>query len=161
MSAVKIFVGTTIGAGVLWLAYYLNGKKKVGDKLDTVTSASVHSLQLTGLTIRIDVILKNPTEYSLTLKQPYVRILFQDKLIGTSQLKDFIIEIPKYGVKAVDPIFITVPATGLLTLGNGLFKYLIKKQPATITTITITSIQVGGKFIGYEKKDVINLKPKA
>lgn len=161
MSGTKIFVGTTIGAGAIWLAYYLFGKKKVGDKLNTVTSASVHSIKLTGLTLRIDVILKNPTEYGLRLKQPYVKVLFKDKVIGTSEIKNSIIEIPKYGVKSVEPIFITIPATGLLTLGDGLFKFLVKKEPATITTITTTSIQIGGKFISYEKPDVITLKPKA
>jgi len=161
MNAGKIIVGTTIGAGIIWLISYLNGKKKVGDKLDSVTTVNVHSIKLTGLTLRIDIILKNPTEGTLTIKQPYVKLLFEKAVIGTSQLKDAAIEIPKYGVKALEAIYVTIPATGLLTLGNGLFKLLMKKQPAKITTITVTNIKLGGKFINYEKTDVTTLKPKA
>ncbi len=161
MKTGKIILGAGIGAGVIWLVNYLAGKKKVGDKLDTLTRASVHSVSLTGLTLRIDVTLKNPTEYTLRLKQPYIRILYQNKLVATSQLENKIIELPKYGVKLLDAIFITIPATGLLTLGDGLFKVVMKKVSAKITTITLTSIDIGGRFIAYEKTDVMDLKPRA
>lgn len=160
----KILIGTGIAAGIggiAWGLSYLLGKKKTGDKLDTVTSAMVHSIKLNGLTLRIDVILKNPTEGTLTFKQPYVRVLYENKLIGSSQIQDKVIEIGKYGVKPLPAIYLTIPATGLLTLGDGLFKVLLKKQPANITTVTVTSIKIGGKFISYEKPDVITLKPKA
>ncbi|MBL7933151.1 MAG: hypothetical protein JNL60_14690 [Bacteroidia bacterium] len=160
----KILIGTGIVAtigGIAWTINYLMGKKKVGDKLDTITTAMVHSVKLNGLTLRIDVILKNPTEGTLTIKQPYVKVLFENKVIGTSQLQDKVIEIAKYGAKPIDPIYLTIPATGLLTLGDGLFKVLLKKQPAKITTITTTSIKIGNSFVNYEKPDVITLKPKA
>lgn len=160
----KILIGTSIAAGIGGLAWgitYLLGKKKVGDKLDTVTTAIIHSLKLNGLTLRIDVILKNPTEGTLTIKQPYIKVLFENKVIATSQIQDKVIEIVKYGAKPIEPIYLTIPATGLLTLGDGLFKVLIKKQPAKITTITITSLKIGSKYITYEKPDVITLKPKA
>lgn len=160
----KILIGTGILAGIgglVWGINYLLGKKNVGDKLDTVTTAMVHSIKLNGLTLRIDVILKNPTQGTLTIKQPYVKVLFEKKVIGTSQIQDKVIEISKYGSKPIDPIYLTIPATGLLTLGDGLLKLLVKKQPATITTITMTAIKVGNKFLSYEKPDVITLKPKA
>ena len=89
MSAKKILITTGIVAGIgglVWGASYLIGKKKVGDKLDTVTTVNVHSLNFKGLTLRIDVILKNPTEGTLKIKQPYVKILFENKVIGTSQV---------------------------------------------------------------------------
>lgn len=161
MSATKIFLGTTVGAGLIWLAAYLSGKKKTGDKLDTETKVNVHSVKLNGLTLRIDVILKNPTEGTLTIRQPYVRVLFDKKLIGTSTIKNTLIDIPGYGVKALDAIYLTIPATGLLTLGDGLFKVLLKKQPAKITAITISSVKLGGKFVPYEKAELYNIKPKA
>jgi hypothetical protein len=160
----KILIGTGIAAGIgglVWGISYLLGKKKVGDKLDTVTTAMIHSLKLNGLTLRIDVILKNPTEGTLTIKQPYVKVLFENKVIGTSLIQDKVIEIAKYGAKPIEPIYLTIPATGLLTLGDGLLKVLIKKQPAKITTVTITSLKIGSKYITYEKPDVITLKPKA
>lgn len=160
----KILIGTSIAAGIGGLAWglsYLLGKKKVGDKLDTVTSVMVHSIKLNGLTLRIDVILKNPTEGTLTIKQPYVRVLYENKLIGSSQIQDKTIDIVKYGVKPLAPIYLTIPATGLFTLGDGLLKVLLKKQPAKITTVTVTSLKIGGQYVTYEKPEIITLKPKA
>lgn len=162
--AKKILIGTGIVAGIgglVWTISYLIGKKKVGDKLDTVTRAMIHSIKLNGLTLRIDVILKNPTQATLSIKQPYVKVLFEKKVIGTSQIQDKTIQIPKFGTLAIDPIYLTIPATGLLTLGDGLLKLLVKKQPAQITTITTTGIKIGNSFVSYEKPDVITLKPKA
>lgn len=159
----KILIGTGITAaigGIIWAVSYLKGMKNTGDKLDTLTSAMIHSIKLNGLTLRIDVILKNPTEGTLTIKQPYVRVLYENKLIGSSQIQNKIIKIGKYGTQAIDPIYLTIPATGLLTLGDSLFKVLIKKQPAKITTVTVSSILIGGKYITYEKSDTITLKPK-
>lgn len=164
MSAKKILITTGIVAGIgglVWGASYLLGKKKVGDKLDTVTTVNVHSLNFKGLTLRIDVILKNPTEGTLKIKQPYVKILFENKVIGTSQVSDKVIEIVKYGAKAIEPIYLTIPATGLLTLGDGLLKILTKKQAAKITTVTMTSIYIAGKYREYSKQETTNLKPKA
>src|SRR5689334_9192373 len=95
----KILVATGIAAGIgsiIWAVSYLMGKKNVGDKLDTVTTAIIHSLKLNGLTLRIDVVLKNPTEGTLTIKQPYVKVLFADKVIATSQIQDKEIAIAKY-----------------------------------------------------------------
>jgi hypothetical protein len=163
MGAAKIIIGTTIGAGILLALKYLSGLKKTGDKLDTVTTVHLQPIKPNGLsfTLRIDVLLKNPTEGTLTIKQPYVKVLYGTKEIGTSQIVNKEIEIPAYSPKALDPIFLTVPASGLLTLGDGLFKVLIKKQPAQITTLTMTSIKVGGSFNEYTKTDVTTLNQKA
>lgn len=157
----KILIGTGIGAGLIYLLSSLLGKKKLGDKLDTITLASIHKLDLQGLVVRIDVVLKNPTEYSLRIKQPYVRLLIGDKLIGSSQIKNDIIEIKGYSsLPLKNPIYITIPVSGLLSLGGSFYQALVKKQAVTITIHTLTSIDVGSKWIGYDKKDNIALKPK-
>lgn len=161
MNVTKIVVGTSIGAGILWLISNLMSKKKVGDKLDTATSAMVHSLDLKGLTIRVDVVLKNPTEGTLTIKQPYIKLSYDGKDVGASQIVGSEITIKPYSaVPLAQPIYLNIPATGLITLGNGLFKTLVKKQPAKITIVTYSSIKLPTGFVSYSKTDVINLKPK-
>lgn len=157
----KILLGTGIGAGVLYLLSNLLGKKKLGDRLDSITSASIHSLDLKGLTVRVDVVLKNPTEHSIRIKQPYVRVLAGDKLIGSSQVVDQVIEIKAYGATPLkDPIFIQVPLSGLLSAGKAFYQALSKNQPVTIGVDTLSSIDLGGRWIGYQKRDLIPLKPK-
>lgn len=154
----KIIGGTTIVAGLAWLGYYLFGKKQLGDKMDTLTSGSIHSLNLQGLTIRVNVVLKNPTQYSIKIKQPYVKLLLNNgKLIGSSQIVNKQIEILPYGVQQIDPIYVTIPISGLLALGNSFYQMLLKKQPVKITVITMSIIDLEVKMLPYVKKDEITL----
>ncbi|MBA2613363.1 MAG: hypothetical protein H0U95_15450 [Bacteroidetes bacterium] len=159
MNTKSIFIGTAVSAGLVWIVSSLMSKKKVGDKLDTKTSVMLHSLDLKGLTLRIDVTLINPTEGTLTIKQPYIKVKFKNKDIGTTQLENKKIIIPAYAPKKLDPIYLTIPATGLFSLGDGLLSLLLKKQTVQITTIIATSIYIAGGFKSYEKTDVMNLNP--
>jgi hypothetical protein len=146
---------------VLKAVNYFSGIKKTGDKLETTTKVRLLPIKIGSLsfTLQIDVTLKNPTEGELTIRQPYVKVLFNNKEIGTSQLSNKTIDISAYSPKELDPIFLTIPATGLLTLGDGIFKVLLKKQPATITTLTTTSVKIGGTFMSQTKTDTSTLKP--
>lgn len=159
MKAKTIVIGTALGAGLVWVVSSFMSKKKVGDKLDTKVKVMVHSINFNGLTLRIDVTLINPTEGTLTIKQPYIKVLFRNKDIGTTQLENKQVEIPAYSPKQLDPIFLTIPATGLFSLGDGLLKLLLKKIPVQITTKIFTSIYIAGGFKSYEKNDVMNLNP--
>ncbi len=159
MKAKTIVIGTALGAGLVWVISSLMSKKKVGDKLDTKVKVMVHSINFNGLTLRIDVTLINPTEGTLTIKQPYIKVLFRNKDIGTTQLENKQVEIPAYSPKQLDSIFLTIPATGLFSLGDGLLKLLLKKIPVQITTKIFTSIYIAGGFKSYEKNDVMNLNP--
>lgn len=155
----KIFIGTGIGAGVIGIITYASKLKRTSAELESVASANVHSLKLDGLTIRIDVHLKNPTEGSLKIKFPFVKLIFQEKVIGTSKVINKDIKIPSHGQAKVTGIMVNIPATGLLSLGGGIFGLLVKKQPAQVEVKTITTIDLGWKKIPYSKSDKSTLKP--
>lgn len=159
MNTKHIVIGTAVSAGLVWAVSSLLSKKKVGDKLDTKTSILLHSLDLKGLTVRIDVTLVNPTEGTLTIKQPYIKVIFKNKDIGTTQLENKKVVIPAYEPKQLEPIYLTIPATGLFSLGDGLLKLLLKKQTVDITIKIMTSIYIAGGFKSYEKTEVMKLKP--
>ena len=157
----KIILGTGVGAGLVAAISYVSGLKRTSAQLESVASASIHSLKLDGLTIRIDVQLKNPTETALKIKYPFIKVLFKDKVIGTSKVINKDISIPKNGEAKISGIMITIPVTGLLSLGGGIFSLVTKKLPAPIFVKTITTIDLGWKKIPYEKTDDNTLKPKA
>jgi hypothetical protein len=56
---------------------------------------------------------------------------------------------------------VKVPFTSILSLGSGLYKLLVNKEPAKISVTTISTIDLGWKQVPYEKTDDITLKPKA
>jgi hypothetical protein len=158
MKTGHIIIGSVVGAGLIWAGSRLWNKKKVGDTLDTKINVKVHSIDLKGLTLRLDVTLINPTEGTLTIKQPYIKVLFNKKEVGTTQLEATKIVIEAYQPKLLQPIYLTIPATGLFTLGDGLVKVLLKGQTAQITTKIRTSIYLGVGFKNVEITSTQNLK---
>lgn len=160
MSATKYIIGTLVGSGLIWAISRLLSKKKVGDKLNTKISGAVHSMNLQGLTLRLNIELINPTEGTLTIKHPYIKVQFNGKDIASSAIQNKALDIAPFATMPLDPIYLNVPVLGLFSLGRGLWSLLMKQQAATITTITYTSIYLGGGFRSYEKTDTIPLTPK-
>lgn len=156
----KILIGTTIGAGVIGVITYLSGLSRVKAELESVATAMIHSLKLDGLTIRLDVKLKNPTDGSLKIKYPFVKLYHQGSLIGSSKVVNKDITLKPHGEAVINGIMFNVPATSLLSLGGGFFNLLKQKQPVKMTLYTISTIDLGWKKVPYKKIDPITLNPK-
>lgn len=155
----RIIVGTGIGAGVIGAIAYFSRLNRTNTELETVATAKLHSLKLDGLIVRIDVNIKNPTSGTFKIKFPFVKLLYKDKTIGSSQVVNKDITIPEYGEAVVEAIMVKIPVTGLLSLGGGLFSLLSKNQAVTISVKTITTIDLGWKKVPYEKTDNSTLNP--
>ncbi len=157
----KIGLISCIGAGVVGLVTYGSRLNKASNNLQTVVKTNIHSVKLDGLTLRVDVQIKNPSSVSFKIKYPFVKILFKDAVIGTSQVINKNITIPKNGEINVEAILINIPITGIFSIGGGLIKLLLQKQPAVVTVKTISTVDLGWKKLPYEKSDDFTLKPKA
>lgn len=155
----KIMVGTGIGAGIIGAIAYFSRLNRTNAELETLATAKLHSLKLDGLTIRIDVQIKNPTSSSFKIKFPFVKLVYKDKTIGSSQVVNKDITIPEYGEAKVEAIMIKIPVTGLFSLGDGLFNSLSQNKAVTIAVKTITTIDLGWKQVPYEKTDNSTLNP--
>jgi hypothetical protein len=163
LKTTALVLGTAAGASLLyWISTEILPKKKVGDKLDTATKVNMHSIKLNGVTLRIDATLKNPTEGSLTIKQPYIKLMYGTKELGTSKIENKLVEIEPYKEKEMDPIYLTIPLIGLLSLGSALAKALKDPKGATVTAIIMSSIKLTKeKYIPYSRKENFLLKRKA
>lgn len=156
----KILIGTTIGAGVIGVITYLSGLSRTKAELESVATGMIHSLKLDGLTVRLDVQLKNPTDGSLKIKYPFIKLYHKDSLIGSSKVIDKDIIIKPFGEAVINGIMLNLPATSLLSLGGGFFNLLKQKQPVTLSVKTISTVDLGWKKVAYTKTDPIILKPK-
>lgn len=157
----KIGIISGIGAGVVGLLGYANRLSKASDKIETNIKANIHSIKLEGITIRIDVKLKNPSNVKFKIKYPFIKASFKDSVIGTSQVIDKNIEIPKNGEVNIEGIMILVPYTGLFSIGAGLMKALTMNDAAVINVKTISQVDLGWKKLPYEKSNDITLRNKA
>lgn len=157
----KILIGTTIGAGVISLVSYLASLKKTGDELETEIKSKVTDFNLKkGITLRADVLLKNPSKRSLKFKHPTVKVLHKNKAIATSKVINKDYTLPAFGEKTIDPIIITVPLKDLLSMAGGLVNLISKKQDIPLAVKVITSVDLGWKKQDFTQTQDLTIKPK-
>jgi hypothetical protein len=153
----KIAVGVGAAAGVGYLLKISRTKAQ----LETVAKAMLHKLDATGLTVHVDVQIKNPTKGSLSIKYPFVKIVSGDKLIGSSRVINQDIKIPSFGEVQIRDIMINIPLLSLFSLGLNFYKSVLSGQALKAKVITVSTIDLGWKTLPYEKTDEVVLKKGA
>jgi hypothetical protein len=126
--------------GVFNKAYSLDELKKLSDRLETNPSAKIHKLDFTGLTIRIDVKLKNPTNNGFKMKYPFIQVGYNGKSIGSSQVSGEVLSIPPNGEFQIKAILLNFPLIGMLSLVSGLIKSLQSGEAVKIKVATTSTI---------------------
>ncbi len=154
----KILVGLGITGGIVAGVSYLMRLRRTSAELESETTVNVYKLDLTGLTLRVDSLLKNPTKTALKMKFPYVKLIYKDATLASSQVVDKDIEVPAFGEARIEKIMIQIPIMGLFSLGGDFLQSLKSGTPVKLQAKTITTIDLGWKKLPYEKTDEINLK---
>lgn len=153
----KITLGTVAGAALISGTVYLVRLNKMNAELETVPSVKIHKLDLSGLTLRVDVQLKNPTRTPFKIKYPFVKLVYKDSTVGSSQAVNKDISIPAFGEAVIEQIMIRVPVLNIFSLSGGLIRALQNKEPVQLDVKTVTTIDLGWKKIPYSKSDTVNL----
>jgi hypothetical protein len=155
----KIALGTVIGGGIYAAYRYASGLKRTEAELQSVVSIdSVTGNIIEGAHVEFNVRLKNPTAGSFKIKRPFVEFLYKDSVVGSSNALNEDITLPAYGEALIDKIKIHIPTTKILTSAFDLAKAIFNKQAVTVTTRTISTIDLGWKQLPYEKKEQATLK---
>lgn len=146
-----------LGAGAIALAIgvpYLLKMKRLSEELETVTKVNIHKVTLSGLELRVDVTMKNPTGGSLKVKFPFVKMLYKGSVFATSEVKDLNYDIPKYGEKQIDPVFVSLPFMQMATNTPDMLKEYRKNGKLEIVVNTITTIN---NTLPYTKSDSLTV----
>ncbi len=157
-SITKILGGTVLGAGLLAGINYFRNLHKAKAELEILPKANLYALTWDGITIRVDVLLKNPTGAHFSIKFPYVKLLYKASVIGSSQAVNKDIKIPAYGEVNIEKILITIPVTGVFSIVFGLIKSLHNKEPIKLTVTTMTTVDVGIAKIPYESNTEVTIR---
>jgi hypothetical protein len=150
----KIVLGVGAATGIT----YLVRLARASAQIETVSTAQIFKLDLTGLTIRVDVAVKNPTKSSLGIKFPFVKLMYKDAMIGSSQVLNKDIKLPSYGEARIEAIMIQIPVIGLFSIGTELLKAVQNGTGVKVQVKTISTIDLGLKTVPYEKTEDITLK---
>lgn len=149
-----------IGAGVLGLWYggtYLLKLNRLSNELETATKATIHSISLDGVELRIIVTLKNPSGGSVTVKHPFVKLIYGQKTLLSSEVRDVNITVPKFSEVNLDPITVKLGFINLAVTVPTLLKEFREQGRLTLTIKTITTIN---DTLPYTKTDEILLGSK-
>lgn len=144
-------VGT---AAALYGASYLVKLNRLSNELESVTKVSIHKISLSGIDLRIDVMLKNPSGGSIKVKHPFVKMIYGASTIATSQVKDVSMTIPKFSEVSLEPVMVNIGFMSLATTVPGLLKEYRNTGKLNLIIKTITTIN---ESLPYTKTDVIAL----
>ncbi len=153
----KILAGVGIGGVIAGVAYALR-IRRTSAELETVTTVMVHKIDLKGVTLRVDATLKNPTQTKLKIKYPFVKLIYQDASIGSSQVVDKDIDLPPFSEARIEKIMIQIPVLGIFSIGAALAKSFLSGEAVKLKVKTVSTIDLGWKKVPYEKTDEVILK---
>ena len=154
----KIIMGTAIGAGVVALISYFSNMRRASVQLEVIPNASIHSLSWTGLTIKVDAVLKNPTAARFKVKFPYIKISHKGTTLGSSQVLNKDIEIPAYGQVVIEGMMVEFGTLSFFSVAYDIIKALNNKEAVALVLQIITTIDLGWSKIPYQEKKEITLK---
>ena len=158
--AKKVIVGGILSASAIaGYTYYLKMKKTQAE-LEVVPDASLYQVNLNGITIRIDLLLKNPTKGSFSIKFPFVKLKYKDSLVGSSEVVNKDIKIPAYGQAKIDKILVSIPILSIFSISSSILKAIQSKEEVKITATLITTIDLGWTKLPFEEGHEITLKKK-
>jgi hypothetical protein len=156
----KVLAATLIGGGLIaGYSYYLR-MRKTQTELEIIPDASLYQVNLNGIIIRIDLLLKNPTKGNFSIKFPFVKLKYKDSLVGSSEVVNKDIKIPAYGQAKVDKILVNIPILSIFSVSSSILKAVQSKEEVKITATLITTIDLDWAKLPFEESHEITLKKK-
>lgn len=154
----KIAVGTGVGTAILAGATWLLRLNKTAVSLEVVPTAKIHKIEFNGVSIRVDVQLKNPTRSSFKMKYPFIKLSYKEESIGSSQVVNQDIVLPAFGEAQIENILIKIPLLNLFTSAGKVFTAINNNEAIQLQIDTLTTIDIGIKKIPFTKTDKISLR---
>jgi hypothetical protein len=158
----KLWTKIGIGAALAMtgVAYALRMNRANAELVSMVTG-KIHKLDATGITIRIDLQLKNPTQQKLKIAYPFIKLLYKGTVLGSTKLIKKSITIPAFGEVLIDKIMFNIPISGIFSIGMDVFKAIKNGDEIKVTIKTVSTIDLTFKKIPYkDEKQIVILKKK-
>jgi len=159
MSAIsKILTGTLVGAGVIAVVGYVRKLKKTQAELEVIPTANIYEVTWNAIVVRVDVLLKNPTKGTFSIKFPFVKLISNGSTVGSSQAVNKDIKIPSYGEVVISKMLVTIPVTSFFSVASDVLKSIQNKKPVKLTVKVTTTVNLGWTELPYESSNEITLK---
>lgn len=141
-----------IGAGILLGGGYLIRMSRTSANLEIEVGSQILSLKLSGITVKVNAKIKNPTDGSLKIKYPFLKLIYKGETLGSSQVVNQNITIPAFGEANIEGMIINVPLSGIFSIGMDLLKSLKTKEGVKVIVKVITTIYTTFSSLPYESE---------
>jgi hypothetical protein len=132
--------GTTkvlIGSAAVFGAIMLVKASRAAANLESYVTAKIQKFDLTGLTLMVGVVLKNPTNGSLRIKYPYVTVAVNGGTVGSSELKNEDVEIPANSQAVIKGLYLHFPTLSLTAILPAIYQLMSGAIPAINFSVTV------------------------
>jgi hypothetical protein len=154
----KVLTVTLIGGGLIaGYSYYVKMKKTTAE-LEVIPDASIHSVNWDGITIRLDLLLKNPTKGNFSIKFPFVKLTYKDTTVGSSQVVNQDIKIPAYGQAKIEKLLVNIPVLSIFSVSTSILKAIQNKEQLKMIATLMTTIDLGLVSVPFEESHEVILK---
>lgn len=147
-----------IGTGVVLTGGYLFRMNRTTANLEMEVDSQLLSLKISGLTVRVNAKIKNPTDGTLKIKYPFLKLIYKGETLGSSQAIDKDITIPKFGEVNIEGVIINIPLTGIFSVAMDLLKSLKTSEGVKVSVKVITTIYTTFSTLPYEMEFEQTLK---
>ncbi len=147
-----------IGLGAALLIGKAVGWKQDGDKLVVTTTARLHKLTFSKITIIVKALVKNPSKHAYKFKHPFVTLEYKKQSIGTSVVEDIDYTLEPFQQVQLKDIAVEISVFSLPTLAMDLFNILrTQTGAAPILVRTIVPVEVAGQIVSVPYEQTVNL----
>ncbi|WP_378182010.1 hypothetical protein [Aquimarina sp. SS2-1] len=145
------------GLATFFSIRYLSRLQKASTNITSRIRVRIHKVNLTGIELKAMVQLQNPNPVALRLQHPFVKILHNNKLLGSSTVENTVIEISENSQKDFD---LNIKSAGWLTLiqilGTRVVSDIRNGNPIALDIQTQIITRVNG--LPYEQTENIILQ---
>ncbi len=156
--SVKLVLGTLAAAGGIAAYSYVQQIKKMQQNLQYIPTVNIQGITWNGITLRVNILLKNPSQGRLSIQYPFVKLDYKGTVIGSSQAVPKKIKIPPNGEVIIDNIIIVIPVTGLFSVTAEILKNLLAKKTVEMTLTVMTDITAGWIAVPWQDKKTITIR---
>lgn len=153
MRAEYLIYGAGALGAILGINYFLK-LNRLSNELESDTRATIYSVTLDGITLRVNVTLKNPSGGTVRVKHPFVKLMHGSTVIASSQVKDKDVTVSKFSEVNLEPIMINI---GFLRLGATVPDLLKQYRATGKLIITVKTISTINDTLPYTKTDELTL----
>jgi hypothetical protein len=146
ISLKQILIGTGIG-GILYGGYKLLTLQKAGEELIIDPNANIFKVELSGITLSLDIKIINPNSTTLNITSPFVKLEYLGQTLGSSNVSKKVEPIKAMDSTQLDTIYFKLSFLNILTSLKSFFKayYAGDAIALNVSVKTFLQLPVGQK----------------